>query len=115
MSLKLNTRETQVNLGATGLTQPRKGPGLAPQGMPKVQLPGFKGVQSEGVVHWEFGPADVSLGLAELLRGGMFGSVRAADRRAGRERRALGQWPALYTRVGPLSLFARSQRLWGRS
>ena len=111
MSLKLNTRETQVKL-----------PGFPAPGTqipsPKNQLPGFKGVLSEGVVHWEFGPADMSLGLAELLRGGMFGSVggvSAADRRAGRERRALGLWPALYTRVGPLSLFARSQRLRGRS
>ena len=73
MSLKLNTRETQVKL-----------PGFPAPGTqipsPKNQLPGFKGVLSEGVVHWEFGPADVSLGLAELLRGGMFGSVRGCKR-----------------------------------
>ena len=79
ISLKLNTRQTQVKVPSS--------PGF-------VMLPGFQGVQSEREVKWEFGPADVSLGRREMLHGGMLnevqGVVRAADRRAGRARHALG-------------------------
>ena len=77
MSLKLNTRETQVKL-----------PGFKAPGLERTaQVHLVRGVQSEREVTWDFGPADVNLGLAEMLRGGMFGSVRwcrAADRRPGR-------------------------------
>ena len=56
ISLKLNTRETQVKVPSP--------PGF-------VMLPGFQGVQSEREVKWELGPADVSLGRREMLHGGM--------------------------------------------
>ena len=56
ISLKLNTRQTQVKVPSS--------PGF-------VMLPGFQGVQSEREVKWELGPADVSLGRREMLHGGM--------------------------------------------
>ena len=61
ISLKLNTRQTQVKVPSS--------PGF-------VMLPGFQSVQSEREVKWEFGPADVSLGRREMLHGGMLGSAR---------------------------------------
>ena len=61
MSLKLNTRETQVKL-----------PGFKAPGLERAaQVHLVRGVQSEREVTWEFGPADVNVGLAEMLRGGM--------------------------------------------
>ena len=66
MSLKLNTRETQVKL-----------PGFKAPGLERAaQVHLVRGVQSEREVTWEFGPADVNVGLAEMLRGRMFGRVR---------------------------------------
>ena len=66
MSLKLNTRETQVKL-----------PGFKAPGLERTaQVHLVRGVQSEREVTWDFGPADVNLELAEMLRGGMSGSVR---------------------------------------
>ena len=62
ISIKLNTRETQVKVPLLGV--------------PPGGLPGCKGVQSEHEVKWEFGPADVSLGRREMLHGGMLGSAR---------------------------------------
>ena len=56
ISLKLNTRQTQVKVPSS--------PGF-------VMLPGFQSVQSEREVKWELGPADVSLGRREMLHGGM--------------------------------------------
>ena len=64
ISLKLNTRQTQVKVPSS--------PGF-------VMLPGFQGVQSEREVKWELGPADVSLGRREMLHGGMLRSARGCE------------------------------------
>ena len=69
MSLKLNTRKTQLKL-----------PGFKAPGLERAaQVHLVRGVQSEREVTWEFGPADVNVGLAEMLRGGMFGRVRGCE------------------------------------
>ena len=69
MSLKLNTREMQLKL-----------PGFKAPGLERAaQVHLVRGVQSEREVTWEFGPADVNVGLAEMLRGGMFGRVRGCE------------------------------------
>ena len=66
MSLKLNTREMQVKL-----------PGFKAPGLERTaQVHLVRGIQSEREVTWDFGPADVNLGLAEMLRGRMLRSVR---------------------------------------
>ena len=88
MSLKLNTSETQVKL--LGF----KAPGL--ERTAQVHL--VRGVQSEREVTWDFGPADVNLGLAEMLRGRMLRSVRGCKNGRWRSRPPLRlsrpvRWP----------------------
>ena len=89
MSLKLNTREMQVKL-----------PGFKAPGLERTaQAHLVRGVQSEREVTWDFGPADVNLGLAEMLRGGMFERVRGVERQI-TEQAAAAPFPPCAMAIG---------------